>query len=58
MTAIIAVDEMTASRATDASKRSASTHDHTDRRYLSEDSMSQLYPERDSLATAELTDGN
>ena len=30
----------------------------TDRRYLSEDSMSLLYPERDSLATAELTAGN
>lgn len=30
----------------------------SDRRYLSEDSMSLLYPERDSLATAELTAGN
>ena len=30
----------------------------SDRRYLSEDSMSQLYPERDSLAAAELTAGN
>ena len=49
---------LTASRATDAGKRSASTHDHTDRRYLSEDSMSLLYPERDSLTTAELTAGN
>ena len=28
-----------------------------DRRYLSEDSMSQLYPQRDSLATAEFTAG-
>ena len=33
----------------------ADLHDEwqaTDRRYLSADSMSQLYPERDSLATA------
>ena len=30
----------------------------SDRRYLSEDSMSLLYPERDNLATAELTAGN
>ena len=39
----------------------ADLHDEwqaSDRRYLSEDSMSQLYPERDSLATAELTAGN
>ena len=39
----------------------ADLHDEwqaTDRRYLSEDSMSLLYPERDSLATAELTAGN
>ena len=39
----------------------ADLHDEwqaTDRRYLSEDSMSLLYPERDSLATAELTVGN
>ena len=36
----------------------ADLHDEwqaTDRRYLSEDSMSLLHPERDSLATAELT---
>ena len=39
----------------------ADLHDEwqaSDRRYLSEDSMSQLYPERDSLATAELTAGS
>ena len=39
----------------------ADLHDEwqaTDRRYLSEDSMSLLYPERDSLTTAELTPGN
>lgn len=39
----------------------ADLHDEwqaTDRRYLSEDSMSQLYPQRDSLTTAELTAGN
>ena len=39
----------------------ADLHDEwhtTDRRYLSEDSMSLLYPERDTLATAELTVGN
>ena len=30
----------------------------TDRRYLSEDSMSLLYPERDTIATAELTPRN
>ncbi len=30
----------------------------SERRYLSEDSMSLLYPQRDSLATAELTAGN
>ena len=39
----------------------ADLHDEwqaTDRRYLSEDSMSQLYPPRDSLATAELTPGH
>ena len=39
----------------------AALHDEwqaTDRRYLSEDSMSLLYPQRDSLATAELTTGN
>ncbi len=30
----------------------------SDRRYCSEDSMSQPYPQRDSLATAELTTGN
>jgi len=30
----------------------------SDRRYLPEDSMSLLYPQRDSLATAELTAGN
>ena len=39
----------------------ADLHDEwqaSDRRYLSEDSMSQLYPQRDSLATAELTAGN
>ena len=39
----------------------ADLHDEwqaTDRRYLSEDSMSLLYPERDSLTTAELTAGN
>ena len=38
----------------------ADLHDEwqaTDRRYLSEDSMSQLHPQRDSLATAELTAG-
>jgi len=39
----------------------ADLHDEwqaSDRRYLSEDSMSQLYPQRDSLTTAELTAGN
>jgi len=39
----------------------ADLHDEwqaTDRRYLSEDSMSLLYPERDTIATAELTAGN
>ena len=39
----------------------ADLHDEwqaTDRRYLSEDSMSLLYPERDSLTTAVLTPGN
>ena len=39
----------------------ADLHDEwqaTDRRYLSEDSMSLLYPERDTLVTAELTVGN
>ena len=39
----------------------ADLHDEwqaSDRRYLSEDSMSLLYPERDSLATAELTAGH
>ena len=39
----------------------ADLHDEwqaTDRRYLSEDSMSLLYPQRDSHATAELTAGN
>ena len=39
----------------------ADLHDEwqaSDRRYLSEDSMSLLYPERDSLAAAELTAGN
>ena len=39
----------------------ADLHDEwqaSDRRYLSEDSMSLLYPERDSLTTAELTAGN
>ena len=39
----------------------ADLHDEwqaSERRYLSEDSMSLLYPERDSLATAELTAGN
>ena len=39
----------------------ADLHDEwqaSDRRYLSEDSMSQLYPQRDSLATVELTAGN
>lgn len=30
----------------------------TQRRYLPEDSMSQLYPQRDTSATAELTTGN
>ena len=30
----------------------------TDRRYLSEDSMNQLYPQRDTLVTAELPVGN
>ena len=30
----------------------------TDRRYLSEDSMNQLYPQRDTLVTAELTVGD
>ena len=39
----------------------ADLHDEwqaTDRRYLSEDSMSLLYPQRDTIATAELTVGN
>ena len=39
----------------------ADLHDEwqaTDRRYLSEDSMSLLYPQRDSLTTAELTAGH
>ena len=39
----------------------ADLHDEwqaSDRRYLSEDSMSLLYPQRDSLATAELTAGH
>ena len=39
----------------------ADLHDEwqaSDRRYLSEDSMSPLHPQRDSLATAELTAGN
>jgi len=39
----------------------ADLHDEwqaTDRRYLSEDSMSLLYPERDAIPTAELTTGN
>ena len=39
----------------------ADLHDEwqaTDRRYLPEDSMSQLYPQRDSVATAEVTAGN
>ena len=39
----------------------ADLHDEwqaSDRRYLSEDSMSLLYPQRDSLTTAELTAGN
>ena len=39
----------------------ADLHDEwqaTDRRYLSEDSISLLYPQRDSLATAELTVGD
>ena len=39
----------------------ADLHDEwqaTERRYLSEDFMSLLYPQRDSLATAELTAGN
>lgn len=39
----------------------ADLHDEwqtTDRRYLSEDSMSLLYPERDTITTAELTTGN
>ena len=39
----------------------ADLHDEwqaSDRRYLSEDSMSQLHPQRDSLTTAELTAGN
>ena len=39
----------------------ADLHDEwqaSERRYLSEDSMSLLYPQRDSLATAELTAGN
>lgn len=38
----------------------ADLHDEwqaTERRYLSEDSMSLLYPERDTIATAELTAG-
>ena len=38
----------------------ADLHDEwqaSDRRHLSEDSMSQLYPERDTIATAELTAG-
>lgn len=39
----------------------ADLHDErqaSERRYLSEDSMSLLYPQRDSPATAELTAGN
>ena len=39
----------------------ADLHDEwqaTDRRYLSEDSMSLLYPQRDTITTAELTAGN
>ena len=39
----------------------AGLHDEwqaSDRRYLTEDSMSLLYPQRDSLTTAELTAGN
>ena len=39
----------------------ADLHDEwqaSDRRYLSEDSMSLLYPERDTIATAELTAGH
>ena len=39
----------------------ADLHDEwqaTDRRYLSEDSMNLLYPQRDTLVTAELTVGN
>ena len=39
----------------------ADLHDEwqaSERRYLSEDSMSLLYPQRDSLATAELTAGS
>ena len=39
----------------------ADLHDEwqaSNRRYLSEDSMAQLYPERDTIATAELTPGN
>ena len=39
----------------------ADLHDEwqaTDRRYLSEDSMSLLHPQRDNLTTAELTPGN
>lgn len=38
----------------------ADLHDEwqaSERRYLSEDSMSQLYPQRDTIATAELTAG-
>ena len=39
----------------------ADLHDEwqaTDRHYLSEDSMNLLYPERDSIATVELTTGH
>jgi putative transposase len=39
----------------------ADLHDEpqaTDRRYLSEDSVSPLYPECDTITTAELTVGN
>ena len=39
----------------------ADTHDEyqaTDRRYLSQHSMTQLQPPPDTITTAELTDGN
>ena len=39
----------------------ADLHDEwqaTERRYLSEHSMATLYPERDTIATAELTPGH